>query len=507
MRKKSLLIITFLFLIPFISWSQTTPIPDNNFEIYLETHDANLNLVTLGNTNSMGDGILNNSVPTNKINTVLDLDILNLNITNLSGIEDFIALTKLDCSQNQLTNLDVTSLSNLQILWCFSNSLSNIDVSQNTALISLRVEDNTLINLDVSNNTVLNVLTCQNNFLTSLNTSNNSNLTILNCGDNATGTIDVTNNLNLVSLTCPRNNLTELDVTNNINLEQLMFADNQINDINISNNRELSQFRGSRNLLRVLDTSNNLELIHITCNFNTITELDISNNNKLGILDCSNNLLCRINAKNGTNMLITNFNADNNPNLTCIIVDDINYSNTNWTDKDATATFYNSITDCENSEAIIPEVDNLNDFIGPSYTLPILTNGNYYTTTDGNGINLNTGDVISTSQTIYIYNETVCSNNESSFNILITDTPYFIPKYFTPNNDGNHDYWKVYDSTNTITNIYIFNRYGKLLKDLNINSEGWNGTFNGELLPNNDYWYNIIFNSGEVLNGHFTLKR
>lgn len=506
LQKKSLLIIVHLFfLITSISWCQTTSIPDANFELYLETHDQNLNVVTLGDTNSMGDGILNNIVPTNKINTILNLDIINLNIANLNGIEDFIALEKLDCSQNQITTINVASLSNLQIFWCFNNNLSSIDISNNTNIISFRVEENSLTNLDISSNLRLNVLTCQNNNLSNLNTTNNSNLTFLNCADNTIETLNLSNNLNLVSLTCHRNNLIELEVASNVILEILAFDNNLISNIDISNNRNLIEFRANGNLLKTLNTSNNLKLEHITCNFNSIKELDISNNNKLKILGCSNNLLCKIDAKNGNNTLITNFNAFNNPNLTCIIVDDVAYSNANWTNKDINTTFYNSFIDC--LESIKPEVDHLNNFIGPSYTLPNLVNGNYYTASGGNGINLNAGAIISTSQTIYIYNETTCASNESSFNILITENPYFIPKYFTPNDDGNHDYWKVFDSTNTINNIYIFDRFGKLLKHLNINSQGWDGTFNGEYLPNSDYWYTITFISGEILSGHFTLKR
>ena len=148
----------------------------------------------------------------------------------------------------------------------------------------------------------------------------------------------------------------------------------------------------------------------------------------------------------------------------------------------------------------------LGDFIGVSYILPNLINGSYFTGSGGTGINLSPGDKINTSQTIYIYNENFCDSNETSFNILISGESFYIPKFFTPNNDGNHDFWIVKDFTNTIKDITIFDHYGKLLKSLGPNV-GWNGTFNGKPMETNDYWYVITLQTGEVIKGHFTLKR
>jgi len=64
----------------------------------------------------------------------------------------------------------------------------------------------------------------------------------------------------------------------------------------------------------------------------------------------------------------------------------------------------------------------------------------------------------------------------------------------------------VKDLTNNIKDIAIFDPYGKLLKSLGPNV-GWNGTFNGKPMETNDYWYVITFQTGEVIKGHFTLKR
>ena len=85
-----------------------------------------------------------------------------------------------------------------------------------------------------------------------------------------------------------------------------------------------------------------------------------------------------------------------------------------------------------------------------------------------------------------------------------------IPHYFTPNGDGFHDYWNV-KGANLLSNsksvISIFDRFGKLLKQLSATSAGWDGTFNGNQLPADDYWYSIEFEDGRSAKGHFALKR
>ena len=55
--------------------------------------------------------------------------------------------------------------------------------------------------------------------------------------------------------------------------------------------------------------------------------------------------------------------------------------------------------------------------------------------------------------------------------------------------------------------IYIFDRYGKLLKQVLPSSQGWNGTINGEPLPADDYWYVISLDDNRTIKGHFSLKR
>lgn len=85
------------------------------------------------------------------------------------------------------------------------------------------------------------------------------------------------------------------------------------------------------------------------------------------------------------------------------------------------------------------------------------------------------------------------------------------PKFFTPNGDSYNDYWKIL-GVNPIfypkSIVYIFDRYGKLLKEIpNGNDIGWDGTFNGQPMPGDDYWYVLHLDDGRIAKGHFALKR
>ncbi|TBX66166.1 T9SS type B sorting domain-containing protein, partial [Flavobacterium silvisoli] len=85
------------------------------------------------------------------------------------------------------------------------------------------------------------------------------------------------------------------------------------------------------------------------------------------------------------------------------------------------------------------------------------------------------------------------------------------PHYFTPNGDGYHDHWNIsglHDQPGA--KIYIFDRYGKLLKQLSPLSAGWDGTYNGHLMPSDDYWFTVDFAEGSGMRqfkAHFSLKR
>jgi gliding motility-associated-like protein len=85
-----------------------------------------------------------------------------------------------------------------------------------------------------------------------------------------------------------------------------------------------------------------------------------------------------------------------------------------------------------------------------------------------------------------------------------------VPKFFTPNGDGFNDFWNIKGVNNTFNSksiIYIFDRYGKLLKQIIPSSQGWDGTINGATMPGDDYWFTVELEDGRAAKGHFSLKR
>jgi uncharacterized repeat protein (TIGR02543 family) len=156
-------------------------------------------------------------------------------IYDLSGIEHFRALAYLDCTNQQIAELDLSKNEALGVLYCSDNKLTALNLSSNTVLKSLNCSWNQLKTLDVSKNTHLERLECAYNQLTSLDVSKNTKLSGyfemndygywasfgLDCSGNQLTTLDLSQNTDLKALTCYENDLTMLDVSNNTALEYL----------------------------------------------------------------------------------------------------------------------------------------------------------------------------------------------------------------------------------------------------------------------------------------------
>jgi gliding motility-associated-like protein len=84
------------------------------------------------------------------------------------------------------------------------------------------------------------------------------------------------------------------------------------------------------------------------------------------------------------------------------------------------------------------------------------------------------------------------------------------PRFFTPNEDGFNDTWNITELETTAATIYIFDRTGKLLKQLSPEGDGWDGTHHGAALPATDYWFLVEYEENGVMKkfkSHFALKR
>ncbi|MEO8237353.1 MAG: FG-GAP-like repeat-containing protein [Flavobacterium sp.] len=112
--------------------------------------------------------------------------------------------------------------------------------------------------------------------------------------------------------------------------------------------------------------------------------------------------------------------------------------------------------------------------------------------------NISGGDYI-----VYVKDKGGCGEDNEEITLLN------YPKFITPNDDGYNDYWQIKGIDKyPKAKIYIYNRYGKLLKDLNPKEIGWDGKYNQQNLISDDYWFTVnLGNQNRVFKGHFSLKR
>lgn len=310
MKAKNGIIIS-LLLVTFSLFAQNTYVPDDNFEQAL---------IDLGY-----DTVLDDYVLTANIIGVTELNVVQKNISDLTGIEDFSAITALHCTSNQISSLDITQNTALTGLYCQYNQLSTLDVTQNAALASLNCRSNQLNVLDVTHNNALLQLSCNSNQLFTLDISQNTSLTYLNC------------------------------------------SINQLTSLDISVNTAITQLFCNLNQLSTLDISQHPALINLYCNNNLISSLDLTQNTTLGRLIAHTNQLNSLDIRNGnnTNIVDVDFQVGSNPNLICIFVDDAVWSSANWPNIDPNSTFVETQLACD-ALSLDEEITNQNIHVYPN---------------------------------------------------------------------------------------------------------------------------------------------
>ena len=224
-----------------------------------------------------GDG----QISTREAASCITLDISENNITSIDEIHYFTTLVELDCSDNQLTSLDISKNTALTRLNCGGNQLTSLDVSKNTALIRLSCSNNQLVSLDIDTNIELKLLNCGLNQLTALDISKNTALTTLNLSGNRLTLLNVNLNAALVKLTCGDNQLISLNVSKNTALTELSCYGNRLIDLDVSKNTALTWLDIDNNQLTSLDVSKNRELKSLLCNNNPLHSLIIYKYHKI----------------------------------------------------------------------------------------------------------------------------------------------------------------------------------------------------------------------------------
>src|SRR5690554_2767263 len=276
--------------------AQIIDIPDANFKAMLLNASPSNSIATnsshfLITIDTNGDGEIQES----EALEVYSLRIREAGISDLTGIEYFENLNNLDCSYNQLTNLDViNTLPNLVGLSCNNNQLTSLNISSLTTLEELRCNNNAITSANLTLNNNLTVLNCSNNPLGTLNLSALPDLEVLQCNSNLLSNLDVTNQTNLHTLHCTTNSLTSLDVSTLANLKNLNFSGNAINKIELSALVNLEYLTCSQNGLTSLNVNSSPNLIDLKCDMNEIPSLDVSSLNDLELLYINDNQLSNI---------------------------------------------------------------------------------------------------------------------------------------------------------------------------------------------------------------------
>ena len=281
--KKTLLSIIAIITFTVSSFAQNVNIPDVNFKAKLLAN-SNINTDADKLEISVAEAIAYNG----------EIDVSNSGINSLIGIESFINLTKLDCSDNQLDSLNVCNNIALNTLECSNNQLKSLDVTKNTDLNSLFCYNNRLSSLNVEKNTSLNDLFCNGNLLSSLDLTYNTSLNNFDCSNNQLKILDVTNNIFLFDLRCGGNQLTNLDISKNTKLSGFWCENNHLTNLDLSKNTELIDLFCFSNQLTSLNIKGNTSLIALYCSSNQLTSLDLMKNKSLTILECVDipNLKC-----------------------------------------------------------------------------------------------------------------------------------------------------------------------------------------------------------------------
>ncbi len=262
-------------------------------------------------------------------------------------------LTSLNCRSNQLTSINIQNGNNI--------SLTNFDITDNPDMTCIEVDDpefsssasgwskdaNATYSLDCHYNETYvpddafeqtlkdmgyddsrtdplddYVPTPKIRSITSLYLSNKGISELTGIEDFETLTI----------LDCKNNSLTNLDFSNNLSLENLNCSGNQITDLIVSANTALTRLNVANNVLTVLDVSFNSNLVELYCFSNQLTAINITQNEHLEVLSCSSNQLFSVDANNGHNDIIVSFDLTGNPDLRCVLVDDVDAAEgySNW---------------------------------------------------------------------------------------------------------------------------------------------------------------------------------
>ena len=313
-------------------------IPDSNFE------QALIDLGIDTNHDAGSPDVPNGMINSYDIEDVTFLNVENKGIHNFSGIEYFTDLISLYISDNPLTTttIDLSNLSSLEIFFADNCNLDTYYLTLPTSGSLLRLSLNDNFDLEthgfdalISDQTGLKYLSFTDNNVVSIDVTNFPNIEELYCSNNPDyEELDLSNATHLTRLEANNCHLDVVDLSACIALSYLDVSVNNIHTLSFGTISSIDFLRCSNNQLTTLDVSNLSSLDFIRCGINQLTTLDLSQNTNVTGVYAGDNLFTEVNLKNGYTSNMRAVWITNNPNLTCVQVDDasIDYSSISGND-------------------------------------------------------------------------------------------------------------------------------------------------------------------------------
>lgn len=205
-------------------------IPDTNFQkVLIHAYDIE---------------VIDDKVAFVDVKNIWRIDCKGKDIHSLRGIEYFTNLKELDCSNNQITRLDLSKSPELELLYCNNNQLTSLNISSpNLRILDCSNNQLARISFPWDNNAALTDLNCSNNNLSDLNYPNYREIQFLDCSNNQFASLNLYKHTKLYHLNCNQNELTSLDTSKSKNLRILNCADNQLKELNLSSNPDLTEVK------------------------------------------------------------------------------------------------------------------------------------------------------------------------------------------------------------------------------------------------------------------------
>lgn len=297
-------------------------------------------------------------------NSTRIFDCSNYKIKSLKCIEYFVGLLALNCSDNELSEIDLSFNKYLNVVDCTNNKLKKLDISGCTALKKLDCKTNSLSSLFLLYCENLQYLNCSENNILELALNGKKNLRYINCSTNKLASLALNECNSITSLYCSINQLQQLDMSQCLSLETLACSNNKLTDINLRGCHELKILDCNNNQLSSIDVSECPVITNFDCHANNLSDLDLSKCKVLSVLDCRSNRIESLDLIE-LKSLTTVYSEDGNytvtiidcPSLTTLHCGEIDYltlygTNFQRIDKEIAEPFSLSVGNCPYLESI-----------------------------------------------------------------------------------------------------------------------------------------------------------